>query len=221
MKSIDHDYWAGKHVREADVTNPDLRIAMQKLYGRKGFDFGRVGYNFYDEDETNHYTPDGYSSYTSLTTNYVSRMKNFRPKAVENNKELAKRCYSLAVTIAGELFFPAHKVDGCTINVARSHSPINDVLYPLLEGIRKYYEKEQGDYPLKNAIGRYGYFFDCFESFDEYIEYNFLQEYVLLPKKFPTSESELVEFWKKSIEFLEARSKRIEEYARRNDLFDQ
>jgi len=220
MKKIDHNYWAGKHAIEADATNPDLRIAMRELYGRKGFDFGTVGYSYYDEDEKNHYTPDGYSTYTSLTGNYISKMKDFRPKAVENNKELAERCYFLAVTIAGELFFPAHKLDGITINVSRSNSPINDMVHPLLEGIRKYYDKEQGDYPLKNTIERYGYFFDRFESFDEYLDYNFLQDYALLPKKFPTNESELIDFWKKSIDFLEARSKRIEEYAIRNNLLE-
>jgi len=220
MKKIDYDYWAGKHAIEADETNPDLRVSMQELYGHKGFDFGKVGYTFNDKDGKNHYTPDGYSSYTSLTGNYISKMETFRPKAVENNKELAERCYSLAVTIAGELFFPAHKLDGITINVARSHSPINDMVFPLLESIRKYYDKECGDYPLKNAIERYGHFFDQFGSFDEYIDYNFLQDYGLLPKKFPTNEVELVEFWIKSIEFLEARSKRIEEYAIRNKLFN-
>jgi len=220
MKGIDHDYWTGKHAVEADITNPDLRKAMQEMYGRKGFDFGKVGYSFYEKEEKNHYIPDGYSSYTSLTGNYQSKMKPFRNEAVEDNKELAKRCYSLAVTIAGELFFPAHKLDGITINVARSHSPINDMVYPVMESIKKYYEKEPRGYPLKSAIERYGYFFDSFGSFDEYLDYNFLQDYVLLPKKVPTNKYELIEFWKKSIDFLEARSKRIEDYARRNNLFD-
>lgn len=73
---------------------------------------------------------------------------------------------------------------------------------------------------MKTEIERYGYFFDRFTSFNEYIEYNLLQDHVLLPKKFPTNESELVEFRKGSVEFLEARSKRIEEYAKRNNLFD-
>jgi len=217
MKEMHHNYWAGKHAIEADATNPDLRVSMQELYGRKGFDFGKVGSSFYSEDEKDHCAPDGYSSYTSLSGNYVSKMP-FRPKAVENNRQLAEKCYSLAVTIAGELFFPAHKLDGATINVARSYSPINDMVRPLLDGIGKYYDKEKGDYPLKNAIERYGYFFDRFESFDEYVEYNFLQDYAILPKRFPTTENELVEFWKKFIEFMEARSKRIEEYAKQNGL---
>ena len=219
MKKIDHNYWTGKYAKDADIDNPDLRISMQELYGRKGFDFGKVRYIFYDKDEKNHYIPDAYSPYTTLDGNYASKMP-FRHKAVENNKELADRCYFLAGTIASEFFFPAHKLDGCTINVVRSRSPINDMLYPMLEGIRKYYEKECGDYPLKNDIERYGYFFDNFASFEEYTEYNLLQDHGLLPKKFPTNESELVEFWSKSVDFLEARSRRIEEYARRNGLSD-
>lgn len=100
------------------------------------------------------------------------------------------------------------------------------MMHHTLESIKKYYDKESGDYPLKNNIERYGYFFDSFRhaeednGFDNYIEYNLLQDHELLPKKFPTNESELIEFWTKSIDFLEARSKRIEEYARRNNLSD-
>ena len=215
MKKIDHNYWIG--YADADRENPDLRIAMRELYGRKGFDFGNDRGTFYDKDIRNHYRPDGYSSYTSLTTNYV---KPFRHKAVENNKELAERCFLLACTIAGELFFPASTLgSGNTINQARN-SHFKDLVHPMLESVRKYYDKECGDYPFKNVIEKYGYFFDSFASFDEYLEYNFLQDYELLPKKFPTNEGELVEFWKRSIEFLEARLKRIEGYARRNGLLE-
>lgn len=214
MKNINHNYWIGYEEGDADRDNPDLRIAMQELYGRKGFDLGKVPDSFSDEDRKNHYRPDGYSSYTSLTGNYISRMP-FRHKAVENNKELSERCYALATTIAGELFFPARMLNGQTINQSRgSHRDINDMVYQTLEGIRRYYVKDSDEYPLKETIERYGYFFDNFDSFDEYLEYNFLQDYELLPKKFPTNENELIDFWKRSIDFLEARLLRIEEYAK-------
>ncbi|MDL2261433.1 hypothetical protein LJC08_04285 [Methanimicrococcus sp. OttesenSCG-928-J09] len=226
MKQINHNYWEGyedpKH--EADKYNPDLRRAMQKLYGRKGFDFGKVGDDFYDTDKRNQYRPDGYSTYTSLDEkdpNYWSKMK-FRENAIENNKEISDRCDLLARTIAGELFFPCRELNGKTINQMRgTNGNINDMMYLTLENIRKYYEKEPEDYPLKETIERYGYFFDRFNSFDEYIEYNFLQDFELLPKKFPANEEELVEYWKKSIEFLEARLKRIEKYAIQNNLFEK
>ncbi len=221
MKEINHNYWGGKYQgKDTDNVNPDLRIAMQKLYGRKGFDFGRVSNNFYDEDPKNHYRPDGYSSYTSLDGNYVTRMP-FRHEAVENNKTLSERCYFLTGTIAGELFFPAHKLNGNTINQTRGvHSDVRDMVYLTLESIKKYYMKECEEYPLKETIERYDYFFDNFNSFDEYIEYNLLQDYEMLPKKFPESEIELVDFWKKSVIFLEARLRRIEKYAKQNDLFE-
>jgi hypothetical protein len=221
MKKIDHNYWIGKYAgTDADMCNPDLRMAMQELYGRKGFDFGWSYDYFYDKERKNHYRPDGYSTYTILGGNYISKMP-FRPKAVENNKELADRCNFLAGTVAGELFFPAHRFGCNTVNQARGvHGEINDMVHQTLESIRKYYGKEREDYPIKAEIERYGYFFDSFGSFDGYIEYNLLQDHILLPKRFPTNEDELVEFWKGSVIFLEARSKRIEEYAERNGLFD-
>ena len=221
MKKIDYNYWTGEYTgNDADYDNPYLKTAMRELYGRKGFDFGKNRDNFFGNDKKNQYRPDGYSSYTSLTTNYVTSMP-FRQKAVKNNRELAERCYFLAGTIAGELFFPARKLGCNTVNQARGcHREINDMVHQTLESIKKYYEKERGDYPIKREIETYGYFFDSFDSFDEYIEYNFLQDHELLPKRFPTNEEELVEFWKRSIEFMEARARRIEEYAKRNGLFD-
>lgn len=220
MKGIDHNYWTEYREKDADYDNPDLRIAMQELYGRKGFDFGKVSNTFYDEDRKNHYRPDGYSTYTSLDGNYITWMP-FRQKAVENNKALSERCCSLAETIAGELFFPAHEFNGKTINQTRgTNSNINDMMYQTLENIKKYYAKESEEYPLKEVLERYGYFFDNFNSFDEYIEYNLLQDYELLPKKFPTNETELIDFWKRSIAFFEERLQKIEEYAKQNDLFE-
>jgi len=221
MKNIDHNYWTGKYEgKDADNVNPDLRNTMRELYGSKGFDFGIVRDYFSDSDKRNHYRPDGYSSYTPLSTNYVKRMP-FRQKAVENNKELAERCYFLAGTIAGELFFPARKLGCNTINQARGcNREINDMVHQTLESIKKYYEKESRYYPIKREMETYGYFFDSFDSFDEYIEYNFLQDHELLPKKFPTNEKELVDFWKRSVDFMEARLRRIEEYAKQNGLLE-
>ena len=91
----------------------------------------------------------------------------------------------------------------------------------MLKSIEMYYVKDPNDYPLRGDIERYSYFFDRFVSFDEYIEYNFMQDYELLPRKFPSAPEELVDFWKKSIEFLEARSCRIDKYAKANNLFDE
>jgi len=222
MKRIDHNYWIGYEGRDADNENPDLRKTMQQLYGSKGFDFGVICDIFHDEDRKNHYRPDGYSTYTDLSGGHYLSKHPFRHEAVKNNKELSERCWSLAGTIAGELFFPCREIDKKkTINVCRgSIFGLKDMVYPLLESIRRYYDKETEYYPLKDDIKRYAYFFDRFGSFGEYIEYNLLQDYELLPKRFPRNEKELVDFWKGSIEFLEARLRRIEEYAKKNDLFD-
>ncbi|MDV0445273.1 hypothetical protein MmiAt1_08410 [Methanimicrococcus sp. At1] len=224
MKNIHHNYWTGEYEeKDADLCNPDLVLAMQELYGRKGFDFGKGNDRFNDKNKKNHYRPDGYSVYTPLNGNYSSKMP-FRRKTVENNKELADKCFFLAGTIAGEIFFPCRRLDGMnTMNQSRGelHGDVKDMMYITLDSIKKYYAKEDDNYPLKETIETYGYFFDCFDSFDEYIEYNLLQDYELLPKKFPTAENELVEFWEKSVEFLEARLQRIEEYAKQNGLLEE
>lgn len=218
MREISHNYWAEIN-GDADALNPELKIAMQKLYGRKGFDFGKIRNRFNSEDRESHCNPDGYGSYTSPSGNYLNMMP-FRAETVEKNKELAERCRYLADTIAGEMFFPAHKSNCKTINGARGQSKdINDMLYLTLENIKRYYDGESDDYPLKRYMENYGFFFDRFDSFDEYIEYNFLQDWEILPKKFPTTSDELVEFWEKSVDFLEARLKRIYDHALENDLF--
>ena len=41
MKEINHDYWK-EHLPDADATNPDLRVAMDQLYGTSRIDFGRI-----------------------------------------------------------------------------------------------------------------------------------------------------------------------------------
>jgi len=41
-----------------------------------------------------------------------------------------------------------------------------------------------------------------------------------IANKFPTNENELVGFWKKSVDFMEARLKRIGKYAKRNYLLN-
>ena len=187
MKDVNHHYCTERPGAAPDRPCPDLRIAMRQLYGSKRFDFGSVGYNFYDE----------------------------------NNKELAENCYHLARTIAGKIFFPAHKMNGNTINQARGyHNQINDMLYFTLQSIKKYYDGERGDCPIKGVIERYGYFFDRFTSFEEYIEYNLLQNCRLLPKKFPTGENELIGYWVSSIDFFNTRLLGIEEYAKQNNLSD-
>lgn len=223
MKQIQHNYHQDGY-KDADQDNPDLWSVMQTLYGK--FDFGNENKEFKSENTKTHYRPDGYSTYTAPDGNWI-KMMPFRKKAKEDNQELSEKCIQLAGTVAGELFFPCRRDNGIdkgsTVNQARGsyRGQIKDMMYLTLENIKKYYEKEPEDYPLKETIERYGYFFDHFNSFDEYLEYNFLQDYELLPKKFPTNEKELVDYWENSIRFLEARLKRIEKYAIQNNLFEK
>lgn len=97
MKKIDHNYWIEEYTgKDADERNPDLRIAMQKLYGHRGFDFGHSYCYFEDKDKKNHCKPDGYSTYTNFNCGEkipYGKKISFIPEVVENNKELACKCY--------------------------------------------------------------------------------------------------------------------------------
>ena len=234
MKDINHDYWKEYESQDADAVNPDLRVAMNQLYGTDLIDFGEVKGSkaIYknESDECTHFAPDGWSTYTSLTGNYIEQMP-FRKEAREENITLVNKLWKLASTIAGELFFPCRRIDGNTINQNRgTFGKISDRVDLTLRDIKRYYDKEVSDYPLKSTLLRYAFFFDQFASFKEYIDHCLLKDFCdenynvkLWQDKYglPQTKEELVDFWKWSIEVLERRLKRIEKFANEHGLFDE
>ena len=236
MKEIYHDYRTSYRAKgqDADSFNPDLRMAMNQLYGTDLIDFGEfkngiLSYKNKDDDKT-HYAPDAFTTYTEPDGNYITKMP-FRKEANEENPELADKVLMFANTIAGHLFFPCRRIDGNTINQNRGafFGKILDRVDLTLRDIKRYYDNETADYPLKSTLLRYSFFFDQFANFKEYIDHCLLQDFCddnyniqLWQDKYglPETKEELISFWKWSIDVLEQRLKRIKEFATKKNLFE-
>lgn len=142
-------------------------------------------------------------------------------------KEEHEVFYRAGYTIGGMMVFPGNQVDGkWTINQARGClKKISDRFDLTLECIRRYYLHEHS--PLCNTLRRYSSFFDLFESFKGYVDFFLLQDLVTddystvrfcmpfddfktpaVPRDFDT----YVEYRRSSMEFIEARNRRIERY---------
>lgn len=235
MKDIYHDYRTSYRAKgqDADSFNPELRVAMNQLYGTDLIDFGEfkngiLSYNNKHDVKT-HYAPDAFTTYTKLDGNYINKMP-FRKEAKEENQELADKVLMIANTIAGHLFFPCRRIDGNTINQQRGTLyQIYDRVDLTLRDIKRYYDKETADYPLKSTLLRYNFFFDQFSSFKEYIDHCLLQDFcdenynvILWQDKYglPATKEELISFWKWSINVLERRLNRIEKFATERGLLE-
>lgn len=81
-----------------------------------------------------------------------------------------------AHTIGGFIIFPKDTINGLsTINVERGRNPqICDRFDLTLECIRCHYNNENS--PLKEVLGRYGYYFKMLKDFKGFCEYFFLQD---------------------------------------------
>ncbi len=143
-------------------------------------------------------------------------------------EEENKAFMAVSYTIGGMIVFPGNRIDGkWTINQARGClRNISDRLDLTLECIRRYYVGQAS--PLGETLTRYGDFFTLFENFRGYVDFFLLQDLVTddysgvtfcipfddfktpsVPKDFDT----YVGYRRRSVEFIEARNRRIERYA--------
>jgi hypothetical protein len=133
----------------------------------------------------------------------------------------------IGYTIGGMMLFPGQRVDRkMTINGARGFHPlIKDRFDLTVECIRRHYRGEPS--PLTTVLERYSAFFRLFGDFAGFIEFFLLQDIVngdrtnvkLFPpfngfqaSPLPASKDEYTAYMQNSIEFLEARNRRIEGY---------
>mgnify|MGYP006896941318 CR=1 FL=1 len=140
---------------------------------------------------------------------------------------------SIGYTIGGMLIFPSNKINRKnTINVARGLSPqIKDRFDLTLECIRRHYMNESS--PLENTLQRYADFFRLFESFRGYVEFFLLQDLVnidfsevkfFLPfddfktSPLPSNKEDYLAYKKRSIDFIDARNRRIQEFCKDNHV---
>lgn len=138
--------------------------------------------------------------------------------------------FSAAYTIGGMIVFPGNRVDGkWTINQARGClRKIADRLDLTLECIRRHYLGLGDPSRLGETLKLYPDFFALFENFQGYVDFFLLQDLVTDDYsavrfctpfddfKTPSAPSNLHtyrEYRRRSLEFIKARNRRIEQYA--------
>ena len=132
---------------------------------------------------------------------------------------------TIGYTVGGLILWPAVRIDGgWTINQARGClRRIADRMDLTLEGIRRHYQGEWS--PLADVLARYRQFFAAFGDFRGYVDFWLLQDMVtddysavrflmpfddFKPPAIPQDFDTYREYRRRSIEFIEARNRRIE-----------
>jgi hypothetical protein len=132
---------------------------------------------------------------------------------------------SIGYTIGGMMVFPGNRIDGKqTINGARGFNrKIADRFDLTLECIRRHY-LSQGS-PLAETLSRYREFFALFEDFNGYVDFFMLQDLItedhstvsfFMPfdnfnaPSVPRDRDAYTKYRHRSIEFVEARNRRID-----------
>jgi hypothetical protein len=163
----------------------------------------------------------------SITHTYtkVPKLKHITELFSEEENEAFR---TLGYTIGGMLVFPGNRIDRKqTINGARGcHWKIRDRFDLTLECIRRYYIGQHN--LLEDTLNRYGDFFALFEDFRGYVEFFMLQDLVvgdysavtfLMPfddfrtSPVPGDVDTYREYRRLTIEFVEARNRRIDRHA--------
>lgn len=149
------------------------------------------------------------------------------PKLVLEQFSAAEHDYfnTIGYTIGGTILWPAVRIDGkWTINQARGClRSIADRMDLTLESIRRHYECKWS--PLGDVLARYRDFFAAFEDFRGYVDFWLLQDMVtddysavrffmpfddFRPPAIPQDFATYREYRRRSIEFIQARNRRIE-----------
>src|SRR5277367_6019867 len=140
----------------------------------------------------------------------------------EFSKEEIEAFFTLGYTIGAMLVFPRNMVEGKpTINGARGcHAQIADRFDLTLECIRRHYLGQHS--PLADTLQRYAKFFALFGDFEEYVDYFLLQDLIdggsvkflmsfddFQTSPLPGSVDAYKEYKRLTIEFVEARNRRI------------
>jgi hypothetical protein len=135
---------------------------------------------------------------------------------------------AVSYTIGGMMIFPGNRIKGkWTINQARGClKKISDRFDLTVECIRRHYARQSS--PLAETLARYDDFFALFEDFSGYVDFFLLQDLVsrnraavsfFMPfdnfrtSALPQDDVTFREYRQRSIDFIEARNRRIARYA--------
>lgn len=139
----------------------------------------------------------------------------------------------LTETIGAIMIWPANKVDNKpTINGERGfNQKICDRLDLTIECIRRFYANEPS--PMSTTLERYRNFFELFGNFEGYIDFFLLQDAVSYDyqnviiaepfdnfesKPLPKNTTEYYKYMGTTVQFIQARNQRIDNYALENIL---
>jgi hypothetical protein len=134
---------------------------------------------------------------------------------------------TIGYTMGGMMIFPGNRIGGKqTINIARGFNrKIADRLDLTLECVRRHYLGQHS--PLGTTLARYGDFFALFENFSGYVDFFLLHDLVadscsavqsFMPfddfntPSVPQDGDTYREYRRRSIEFIEARNRRIDRH---------
>lgn len=155
-------------------------------------------------------------------TRWVS-MKPITTQFPESENEAFR---SIGYTIGGMMIFPGNRVDGKqTLNGARGlNRSIADRFDLTLECIRRHYLGQSS--PLADTLSIYAEFFALFGDFGGYVGYFLLDDLVtddqvvffmpfddFRPPSVPQDVTTYTEYRRRSIEFIHARNRRVEQLA--------
>lgn len=226
LLSTSFDFRSDARGRDPDTHSPTLRRYHQLLWSRSLPD----GRHF----ELVTTTPNAYLHHRSVIGEFFlcsdsviptftrwKRLKHLIDLFPEEENEAFR---AIGYTIGGMMVFPGNVIDGKqTINGARGfNAKIADRFDLTLECIRRHYAGL--DSPLGGTLLRYKSFFDLFQNVDGYVEFFMLQDLVVERDKttkfflpfddfnttpVPKDLDSYKEYRRRSIEFVEARNRRI------------
>lgn len=149
----------------------------------------------------------------------LDKLQQALPNYIDFQETFLRKTY----TIGGMIIFPKHPN---SINQLRGTNPqIKDRIDLTLECIRKYYLNETS--PLYDTLKNDKDFFDLFVDFKGYVDFFFLQDLVsddyssviffigngdFNNSPLPCNIDEYMAWYNKSVDFIDKRNKRIEEY---------
>jgi hypothetical protein len=227
--SFDFRTDAGGPDRDPDRYSPTLKQYHQLLWSKtlpdgRPFDLQmRRGYLHHQSD-----LGEFWLSGDSIIHTYV-KWRSMKDVIDQFPVDESEQFRTLAYTIGNMIVFPANKVGVYrTINGERGCNPkIKDRFDLTLECIRRFYMGET-DHPLHKTLTLYRDFFALFTDFKGYVEFFLLQDLVtdegaavrfLMPfadfnaSLLPGDRDTYAAYRRRSIEFIEARNRRIERYA--------
>ena len=213
--------------RDPDASSATLRRYHQLLWSKP-----LPGGAMFDLDTT---TPGAYLHHRSdlgeflLASDSViptfTRWITLKPITTQLPEEANEAFRTIGYTIGGMMIWPGNRVDGMmTINGARGfYRRIADRMDLTLECVRRHYLSQSS--PLGPVLARYSEFFALFEDFSGFVDFFLLQDLFTDDRaavKFfmpfddfnspsvPRDGTTYREYRRRSIEFVQARNRRIE-----------